>query len=211
MEERRWAGRDARVTDDTGGSRAPKVCPRPNRRVMLRRMDRGAFLSLPNAISLSRIVLAAGFAAVPEAGARVALIGAASATDFLDGWLARRACSASRWGALIDPLADRAFVFTAVATYGWRGELTAGQCLTLLARDIATAVGFIVARLVPWLRDVEFKARLLGKIVTALQLVTLLAVLLVPSAVTALVIAVGVLSAASIADYTLALWRAREA
>jgi CDP-diacylglycerol--glycerol-3-phosphate 3-phosphatidyltransferase/cardiolipin synthase len=178
---------------------------------MLRGMKRGSFLSLPNAISLSRVVLAAGFAAVPEAGARVALIGVASATDFLDGWVARRRGSVSRWGALIDPLADRAFVLTAVATYGWRGELSAGQSLTLVARDVATAAGFIVARFVPALRHAEFKARLLGKVVTALQLVTLFAVLLAPSAVSALVIAVGVLSVASIADYTLALWRARDA
>jgi phosphatidylglycerophosphate synthase len=172
-------------------------------------MKRGSLLSLPNAISLSRIFLAAGFVATPEAGARVALISVASATDFLDGWLARRGGSVSRWGALIDPLADRAFVLTAAATYVWRGELGAGQFATLLARDIATAVGFIVARLVPWLRSVEFQARLLGKLVTALQLATLLAVLLAPSVVDALVVAVGLASAASIVDYTVALWRAR--
>ena len=173
-------------------------------------MKPGAFLSLPNALSLSRIVLAAGFIASPEPGARVALIGAASATDFLDGWLARRRGAVSRWGTLLDPLADRAFVVTAVASYVWRGELTAWQYLTLLARDVATAVGFLVARLLPWLRHAEFKARLLGKAVTALQLATLLAVLLVPAAVDALVLAVGALSVASIVDYTLALWRARD-
>ena len=172
-------------------------------------MKRGSLLSLPNAISLSRVVLAAGFVATPEAGARVALISVASATDFLDGWIARRRGSVSRWGALIDPLADRAFVLAAIATYVWRGELGAGQAGTLIARDVATAVGFLVARLVPGLRDVAFQARQLGKIVTALQLATLLAVLLAPSAVAALVLVVGVTSVAAIADYTLALWRAR--
>lgn len=172
-------------------------------------MSPGSFLSLPNALSLSRIVLAAGFVAVPEAGARVALIGAASATDILDGWLARRRGSVSRWGALIDPLADRAFVLSVVASYLWRGELTPGQCLTLLARDIATAVGFIVARLAPSLRDAPFRARPLGKLVTVLQLTTLVAVLVAPTALHALLVAVGCLSAASVVDYTLVLWRAR--
>jgi phosphatidylglycerophosphate synthase len=176
---------------------------------MLRRMQRGSLLSLPNAISLSRLVLAAGFVAVPETGARVALIGAASATDVLDGWLARRSGAVSRWGALIDPLADRAFVLTAVTSYVWLGQLTVGQYFTFLARDIATAVGFAVAQLVPRLRAVEFQARLLGKVVTALQLATLVAVLLLPSAVGALVLAVGVLAAVSIVDYTVSLWRAR--
>lgn len=173
-------------------------------------MKRGSLLSLPNAISLSRVVLAAGFVAAPEVGARIALIGAASATDFLDGWVARRLHATSRWGELIDPLADRAFVFTAVLSYLSRGELTVGQSATLLARDLATALGFVVARLAPSLRNVQFKARLLGKLVTTLQLAVLVAVLLAPSAVTAIVTAVGVLAVASVVDYTLVLWRARE-
>jgi hypothetical protein len=63
---------------------------------------------------------------------------------------------------------------------------------------------------VPWLRNVQFRARLLGKLVTVLQLATLLAVLLAPSVVAALVLTVGALSAAAIVDYTYALWRARE-
>ena len=172
-------------------------------------MSRGSLLSLPNAISLSRIVFAAGFVAVPEAAARVALIGAASATDFLDGWVARRRGSVSRWGALIDPLADRAFVLAAVASYVGRGELTAGQALTFLARDLATALGFIVAQIVPALRRARFEARPLGKLVTMIQLATLFAVLLAPSLVAALIAVIGVLSAAAVADYTLALWRGR--
>jgi CDP-diacylglycerol--glycerol-3-phosphate 3-phosphatidyltransferase/cardiolipin synthase len=173
-------------------------------------MRSGPFLSLPNAISLSRIVLAAGFVAVPEAGARVALISVASATDVLDGWLARRRGITSQWGALIDPLADRAFVVAAVASFVWRSELSAGQALTLLARDIATAVGFVVARLVPWLRNAPFQARPLGKAVTLLQLATLFVVLLAPSLVAALVVAVGALAAAAVVDYTYALWSARD-
>ena len=166
-------------------------------------------LSLPNALSLSRIVLAAGFVAVPEAGARLALIGAASATDFLDGWVARRRGAVTRWGELIDPLADRLFVLTAVASLVGRGELSPGQALTLLTRDVATAVGFIVAQAIPRLRVAHFSARMLGKIVTVLQLASLAAVLLVPAAVAPMVLIVGALSAAAIVDYTVTLWRDR--
>jgi len=123
--------------------------------------------------------------------------------------VARRRGTVSRWGALIDPLADRIFVLAAVASYVGRGELTPGQALTLLARDLATALGFIVAQTVPALRSAPFKARALGKVVTALQLATLLAVLVAPTAVTGLILIVGALSAVSIADYTVALWRSR--
>jgi CDP-diacylglycerol--glycerol-3-phosphate 3-phosphatidyltransferase len=166
---------------------------------------------LPNLLSCSRLVLAAGFVAIEAREARVGLIGAAAITDFLDGWLARRVDATSRWGALLDPIADRVFVLTVVGTFLFTGALSTGAYFILLMRDLATAVGFLVARVVPWLRTVQFKARMPGKVVTVLQLVTLAAVLALPSAVPALLAAVAAASVVSIADYTLALWRARTA
>ena len=172
-------------------------------------MSRERLLTLPNAVSMSRLVLAAAFVALREPSSRVTLLVVASATDVLDGWLARKRHATTRSGALIDPIADRLFVLTALTTYLAEGAVTLGAYFTLLARDIATLIGFIVARSVPWLRAVEFRARWLGKLVTALQLLTLVAVLVAPSSVPWLVMLVGAASVASIADYTLTLWRER--
>ena len=169
-----------------------------------------ALWTLPNVVSMSRVLLAAGFLATTGNGERIALVGVASLTDFLDGWLARRRNAVSRWGALIDPLADRAFVLTAVTALLVQGQLTALQYVALLFRDLMTAIGFVVARLVRWLRPVTFRARPLGKVVTALQLAALLSVLVLPALVDALVLVVGVLSVAATADYTLLLWRERD-
>jgi cardiolipin synthase len=170
---------------------------------------RHTLVRLPNLLSCSRLVLAAGFVAASETGARVGLIGAAAVTDFLDGWLARRANATSRWGALLDPIADRVFVLTVTVTFLLTGALSPWGFVVLLMRDIATAIGFFVARAIPWLRGVAFRARLGGKVVTVLQLLTLAAVLVSPSAVRVLLAAVAFTSVVSIADYTLALWRAR--
>ena len=74
--------------------------------------SRTALVRLPNLLSCSRIVLAGGFVAFDASTARVGIIGAAAVTDFLDGWLARRVHATSRWGALLDPIADRVFVLT---------------------------------------------------------------------------------------------------
>jgi len=164
---------------------------------------------LPNLLSWSRLVLAAGFVASGATEARVGLIGAAAVTDFLDGWLARRVHATSRWGALLDPIADRIFVLTVVGTFLFTGALSTSAYFILITRDLATAVGFLVARIIPWLRPVQFKARILGKVVTVLQLLTLSAVLVAPSAVPLLLGGVAMASLLSIADYTLALWRAR--
>lgn len=170
---------------------------------------RRALGTLPNLLSCSRLVLAAGFVAAGATEVRVGLIGAAAATDFLDGWLARRVRATSRWGALLDPVADRVFVLAAVATFLFTGKLGTGAYFILLMRDLATAVGFLVARIIPWLRRVPFQARVLGKVVTVLQLLTLAAVLVLGEAVPLLLAGVAVASVLSIADYTLALWRAR--
>ena len=164
---------------------------------------------LPNLISASRLVFAAGFVATATLEARVGLIGAAALTDFLDGWLARRVHATSRWGALLDPIADRVFVLTVVGVFLFNGLLSTPEYFILIMRDLATAVGFLTARVISWLRPVEFKARITGKVVTVLQLFTLIAVLIAQPALPYLLAAVALVSTISIADYTLALWRAR--
>jgi len=179
--------------------RAPLVCG----------MSRERLVTLPNAVSMSRLLLAAVFVAVRAPMVRVALLLVATATDYLDGWLARRRQAATRSGALIDPIADRLFVLGALSAYVVEGAVTTGAYLTLLSRDIATFIGFLVARSVPWLRAIAFRARPLGKVVTALQLLALMAVIVAPGVVPALVLVVGAASAASVADYTLTLWRER--
>jgi cardiolipin synthase (CMP-forming) len=171
--------------------------------------SRRALGSLPNLLSCSRLVLAAGFVAAGAIEARVGLIGVAAATDFLDGWVARRVRATSRWGALLDPIADRVFVLTVVGTFLFTGLLSTSAYFILLMRDLATAVGFVVARIIPRLRPVEFKARALGKVVTVLQLLTLAAVLALPEAVPGLLGALALTSVLAVADYTLALWRSR--
>jgi len=49
----------------------------------------------------------------------------------------------------VDPFADRVFVLVAIVAYVLNGVLSPVESLLLLARDIATALGFFVARAVP--------------------------------------------------------------
>jgi len=170
---------------------------------------RRTIASIPNIISCSRLALAAGFVASSATETQVGIISAAAVSDFLDGWIARRVKATSRWGAILDPIADRFFVLTVVATMLFTGRISTGEYFVMIMRDLATAVGFLVARVVPWLRRITFQARMSGKVVTVLQMITLAALLLTPMLAPWMVAAVGVASVLSIADYTLALWRAR--
>lgn len=166
-------------------------------------------LTVPNLVSISRVVLAAAFLAFDAVPVRLALIGAASLTDFLDGWLARRTKTVSRFGALLDPVADRFFVLCVVIAYVMGDRLTAWQAVLIFFRDIMSLIGWFTARNVSWLRPIRFRARPLGKVVTGLQLLTFVAVLVAPATVDGLVFAVGALGLLATVDYTLMLWRER--
>jgi phosphatidylglycerophosphate synthase len=170
---------------------------------------RATFRALPNILSSSRVLLAAGFVAAKGGDTRLGLVGIAAATDFLDGWIARKGKWTSRWGALIDPIGDRVFALVAVSTFLFTGALSTPGYFVMISRDLMTAIGFLVARMIPWLQTVQFKARFSGKLVTVLQLVTFVAVLRFPAWVALCLWLVGLASAYSVFNYTLALWRAR--
>jgi cardiolipin synthase (CMP-forming) len=172
---------------------------------------RARFRALPNIISSSRVVLAAGFAAADGPDMRLGIVGVAAITDFLDGWVARRTHATSRWGALLDPIADRVFALVAVSTFLFIGTLSTVEYFVMISRDIMTAIGFLVAKTVSWLKPVEFKARVSGKVVTVMQFVAFIALLRFPEWATLCVWLVGAASVYSVVDYTIALWRRRAA
>ncbi|MDE3126868.1 MAG: CDP-alcohol phosphatidyltransferase family protein [Gemmatimonadota bacterium] len=164
---------------------------------------------VPNWISFSRLVMAGAFVASDNPPARIVLVVVAAITDFLDGYIARRAEITSRWGALLDAIADRVFVLVAVSAFLFEGRLDTAGYFVLLSRDLMTAVGFLVARIIPWLRPVKFRSRPAGKFVTVLQFLTFITIMVRPTWVTALLGAVLATSCWAVIDYTLALWRER--
>jgi len=169
---------------------------------------RPRLFSVPNLLSASRFPLAAAFLATEQTQVRVALIGAASLTDILDGWFARRQ-QTTRLGALLDPIADKTFVLVAISAFLVAGELSTLDYFIILLRDFATAVGFIVAYLLSGLDPKNFKARLSGKVVTVLQLATVLALVLHAPFLRELIWLVGAASVWAVIDYTLLLKRQR--
>ena len=170
---------------------------------------RASLRSIPNIVSLSRVALAVAFVVSGDSRLRLWIVLAAAVTDMLDGWLARRAGLVTHFGALVDPFADRVFVLVAVSTFVYEGSMSTTQYFVMISRDLMTAIGFLVARSVSWLRPVEFRARPSGKLVTVLQMLAFVALLRFPTVAARTIWAVGAMSAYSIVDYTLALWRAR--
>src|SRR5712691_11946787 len=121
-----------------------------------------------------RVPLAIAFPFVRQPGWQLACVGAAAASDFFDGMLARRFGS-SRTGALLDPVADKLFMAAAFLTLAGRGSLHPTEIIAVLARDIVAVLGSLGG----WLlrRPLALPARAGGKAVTVLQLLTLVAVI----------------------------------
>ncbi len=127
------------------------------------------------------------------------LVVAAALTDVADGFIARVSGTRSHIGLLLDPLCDKLFVLIALSTFLTGSTLDWASFLILILRDIFTGGSYFIGRLLHLL--IPFRARWGGKIATALQLLTLLALIFEPRYVPLLVILVGIVSVYAIIDY----------
>ena len=98
-------------------------------------------MNLPNAITLSRLVLTAVFVAGTAlnngVGDWVALISfvVAAISDFVDGWLARKLGLVTPMGKLLDPLADKILVGAAFVYLSAEGLCPVWVTVVILARE----------------------------------------------------------------------------
>lgn len=105
----------------------------------------GAVLTVPNLITFSRLLLmpvCAWLLASELLVAGIVLTGLVAATDWLDGWVARRTRAVSRIGQLLDPLADRLLLASVALALAWRGALPWLAVAVLVGRDLALLAGF---------------------------------------------------------------------
>lgn len=97
-------------------------------------------LTIPNALSLARLIGVPVFLwliLVAEADALAfLLLVVAGATDWLDGYLARRLNQQSRLGALLDPLADRLYIAATLVGLAVRGIIPWWLVVILLLREL---------------------------------------------------------------------------
>ncbi|MDQ3777354.1 MAG: CDP-diacylglycerol--glycerol-3-phosphate 3-phosphatidyltransferase [Actinomycetota bacterium] len=99
-----------------------------------------------------------------------ALFAIAMATDWFDGWIARRSGRSSAMGSLLDPVADKILVLGVLIVLVDRGVFAGWMVAAIVARE------FLVSglRLAALERGVVLGARDLGKLKTWLQSVAAL-------------------------------------
>jgi cardiolipin synthase len=105
-------------------------------------------LTIPNLVSAVRIALVPVFVwlvfGADNQTAAAFLIGGIGATDWVDGYLARRLGQVSEVGKVLDPLADRLAVAAAVVS-GWvAGILPWPLAVGIVVREVIVAIGALV-------------------------------------------------------------------
>lgn len=108
-------------------------------------------MTLANKITLTRIAMIPVFIACAlQTGARwqigaLALFCIASATDFLDGYVARKYNQVTDFGKFVDPLADKLLVTAALLVFVEKGLFPAWMVFVVLAREFIITSLRIVA------------------------------------------------------------------
>ena len=146
-------------------------------------------MTLANKITISRILLIPVFVLFavyygksledgrPEEWQRWVAVGVfivAAATDCLDGWVARHWNSRSKLGAVLDPIADKGLLLTAIITLSlsrWTYTFPLWFPVLVIARDAVVLTGCALVK--AFNGHLEVHPSLTGKIATALQMVAI--------------------------------------
>ncbi len=136
-------------------------------------------LTIPTWLTLARIALIPVLVAVYYLDYRWANVAAtvvfvaASLTDWLDGWIARRYKQFSKFGAFLDPVADKLMVSTAlvITVQHHHTVWMALWASVIIGREIA------VSALREWMAELGQRAKvavaLVGKVKTTVQMIAL--------------------------------------
>ena len=109
--------------------------------------DPGArIVTLPNVISLVRLACAPVFVwllADDELLAAAALLAVLGASDWVDGWIARRFDQGSELGKVLDPVADRILLLVAAVALMVQGSVPLGFGVLVLLREAAISAAVL--------------------------------------------------------------------
>ncbi len=170
-------------------------------------MSESHYAWIPNGLTVMRFVMGVALPWSPGEW-QFGMLAIAGFSDLIDGWIGRRLGVTSGFGQIADPIADKTLMFAAVFTALRAGWLSWTEVLALAARDVTVLVlsGIVLAHGRSHWR--KLTPRISGKIATAGQIATLLALFWFRQALPAILWTAAALSIVSALDYT---WRAYRA
>ncbi len=109
----------------------------------------GRIWTIPNAISFARLIGVPVFLYLflnHYTVAAVIVLAVGGSSDWVDGYLARRLNQVSRLGELMDPFADRLYIFATLVAFTIRDVVPWQFFVALVARDVLLAGCLLVLR-----------------------------------------------------------------
>jgi len=166
-------------------------------------------MNVPNQLTILRILLIPAFLALLFTGYRywaISVFLLASATDWLDGYIARKNNLVTNFGKFMDPLADKLLVSAALISMVQLALLPAWIVIIIISREFIVT-GF---RLVAAGNNIVIAAGLLGKYKTVIQIVMIICLLFEYNEILAdiLIWAAVILTIASAVEYIMKNWQA---
>src|SRR3954453_1197661 len=131
--------------------------------------------NVPNVLTVLRILLVPGVVAAlldetPNGDLLAAIVFAvASATDWVDGWLARSRGNVPTVGKPMDPIADKLLGSAALVARVSLDRLAAWVAMVIIARELAVTM----SRAAAGAQGVVISAKRWGKVKTAFQVATI--------------------------------------
>lgn len=130
-------------------------------------------MGLPNMLTIFRLALIPFFIYAMFLGYNVValcLFGMAAITDWLDGYVARSSSCVTNIGIIMDPLADRLLIMTALIMLAIKNQLPLYIVIVVISRDLFAMIGAQYMRL----RGKEIAVTYLGKTATAVLMVSII-------------------------------------
>lgn len=134
-------------------------------------------LSLPDILSFLRAPLAFALL-IDNTTIRLIVIFLAMCTDCLDGYLARKNQTTSQFGAILDPIMDKFFVFFALALFFQEGKIALWEAFTMISRDFFLCLFAVYLTIFELWRNYQYKSICWGKVSTSMQFIALIALVL---------------------------------
>lgn len=103
------------------------------------------FMTVPNLLSMLRLALVPVFLYLllnEEYLSAIVVLALSSLTDYLDGYFARRFNQVTRLGQLLDPAADRLYIFSTLVGLSITGIIPIWLALVIIGRDLVLAIAY---------------------------------------------------------------------
>lgn len=152
-------------------------------------------MNIPNLLTISRILLVPVFIIFiinNEFDKALLIFIIAGLTDSIDGLIARLFNQKTQLGAYLDPAADKLLLTSAYITLAIKNILPNWLSVIVVSRDVIILLGIVV--LVLMNKEVKIKPSIISKITTALQILTVIFVILTAGAPSAVILPLIVLT-----------------